>query len=210
MWLNFFDKIYLINLLHRQDRLLKSAELLEEYGIPYERVGAIYDPEQGARGLRNTMLKIFSEVLENSYKNVLILEDDLRFVVGKELFHHTMDSVVNQIPENYLLCYLGGQPTNGYSSFYSANLLPVTKYFATHSVIYSLQGVKEIMIRDMGYPIDNWMTDNIQTQGRCYAVNPLLISQQPGVSDIGGLYIDWTPFIQVRHEQKINELNARR
>jgi len=208
-WLKSIDKIYLVNLLHRQDRLLKSAELLEEYHIPYERFQAIHDKEQGARGLRDTMIKIFSEIIENNYKNTLIFEDDVSFCLDSFWFHDTMNKVVEQLPENYHLCYLGGQATGRLSHFHSANLIPVIKYFATHSVLYSLHGVKEIMARDFGYPIDNWIVESIQPMAHCYCTYPLLCSQRPDISDIGGQFIDWTPFIQGRFQQRVLEIGKR-
>lgn len=210
MWTSFFDKILLVNLPHRTDRLLESMDQFEEYEIPFERWKATHDPVEGARGLRDTMMEIFQTAIENRLENLLIFEDDVKFVQERLWFHDTMEKVVKQLPPNYWLCYLGGQATNGFSSFYSPNLLPVTKYFATHSVIYSLQGMKEIITRGMDFPIDNWIVDSIQTEGNCYAVNPLLCSQRPGMSDIGGQFTDWRPFIEMRHEQKINELHAGR
>jgi len=204
-WLSFVDKIYLVNLQSREDRLLESAELLEEYSIPYEVFPAIKDT-QGARGLRDTMLLIFNEAIENNYENILVLEDDVSFVEPPSTFHDTMNNATKQLPENYHLFYLGGQPTAGYSHCHSANLLPAIKYFATHAVVYSKQGVKEILGRNMDFPIDNWLVDTIQTEGFCYAVNPILCSQRPSFSDIGGQPMDWNPFIVHRHNQKVAEI----
>lgn len=206
-WTNFFQKVYLVNLSHRVDRLLASTELLEQYQIPYTRVSAIHDKEQGARGLRDTMLLIFKEAQENNYDNILVLEDDISFVLEKPLVDDVMNSAVEQLPPNYYLLYLGGQPTAGFKGFYSNNLLPANQFFATHAVAYSKRGIKEIMSREMGYPIDNWMVTNIQTQGYCYCTNPMLASQRPDVSDIGGQFIDWRPFMDTRFNQKLNELH---
>lgn len=209
MWTDFFNNIYLINLAKRTDRLLQAVQHLDEYQVPYSLITAIEKPN-GAEGLRDTMNLVFEDAIKNDYSNILVLEDDVLFVKEKYWVDETMKNVIAQIPENYWCCYLGGQPTAGYSNFYSTNLLPVIKYFATHAVMYSIQGIKEIITRGIGYPIDNWLVSEIQTKGHCYAVHPLLASQRPGVSDIGGQFIDWNPFIQIRHEQKINELHGRR
>lgn len=209
MWTYFFDQIYLINLSHRTDRLLDTTEQFELYEIPYKRVEAVYNDQQGAEGLRDTMLKIFQDATDNNYERILVFEDDVQFVVEKAIVDATMQGVLEQLPDNFLLLYLGGQPTAGFSNFYTANLLPAIKYFATHAVAYSRQAIKEIMARGMGFPIDNWLVDNIQTLGNCYTVHPLIASQRPGMSDIGKTFIDWRAFIEARHEQKINELQAR-
>jgi hypothetical protein len=117
-----------------------------------------------------------------------------------------MNKVFEQLPDNYHLCYLGGQATGGYSHFHSPNLLPAINYFATHSVIYSLQGAKEILARKMEFPIDNWIVGQLQNDKRCYAVHPILCTQRAGFSDIGGNHMDWGPFIEPRHNQKIAEM----
>lgn len=207
-WLNFFDAIYVINLAKREDRLLEIAKHFQEYGIPFQRVQAIEDG-QGAKGLRDTMVNLFTQSIEEKKQNILVFEDDAKIVEQKFWFTDTMNAAVTQLPPNYHLFYLGGQATGGYPSQYAANLMTVNKYYATHAVAYSFQGMKEILSRGMGYPIDNWLVDEIQPLGHCYAVHPVLASQRPGFSDIGHAEINWDPFIVAKHYQKYSELKGR-
>lgn len=208
-WINFLDKIYVLNLTKRTDRLLQTTKDFEEFEIPFERVSAIEDNEQGARGLRDTMYNLFNDAIENNYEHILIFEDDCKIITTKEVFDETMEAVVKQLPDNYHMCFLGGQASHRFSHFHSANLLPVTMYFSTHSVIYSKQGIKEIMARDFLYPIDNWYVTEIEPLGHSYCVHPLLCSQYAGYSDIGRNEIDWEVFIVPRHAQKINEMRGK-
>lgn len=207
-WINYFDAIYVINLLKRQDRLLEITEHFEEYEIPFTRVQAI-ENSNGAEGLRDTMLIIFNEAIDNGYNNILVFEDDAKFIMEKQWVDEVMENVIKQLPENYWLCYLGGQPTGGYSNFYSPNLLPAIKYFSTQSVMYSKQGIKEIMARGIGFPIDNWIVDEIQTQGNCYAIDPMLCVQREGFSNIGHAEINWQPFMKPKHDQELNKMRTR-
>jgi len=207
-WIDFFDAIYVINLLKRQDRLLDITQHLEEYEIPFKRWSAVEKPN-GAEGLRDTMIQIFNHSVENDYQNILVFEDDALFVEQPLTVHNTMNEVVKQIPENYLLCFLGGQPTGGYNSFYSPNLLPVHKYFSTHSVMYSRAVINEILGRGLGFPIDNWYVDEIETLGNCYATNPLLCTQRSGFSDIGKSEINWNLFIEPKHRQELAKLHSK-
>lgn len=207
-WPSFIDNVYLVNLAQREDRLLESAKLFEEYEIPYEVFPAIKDT-QGARGLRDTMLKIFNDTIEKKYENILVFEDDVKFIEDKITFHDILNKAIKQLPENYHILYLGGQPTGGYSHFHSPNLLPAIKYFATQSVIYSKQGIKEILGLGMDFPIDNWLVDVVQPMGFCYAIHPILCSQREGFSDIGGNIMDWHPFIEPRHNQKVAEITRK-
>jgi GR25 family glycosyltransferase involved in LPS biosynthesis len=208
MWLDSISKIYIVNLQKRVDRLLETAQLMEDYEIPYTVFPAI-ERENGAEGLRDTMNLLLQTIVENGYANTLVFEDDVKFIEDKFWFHDTMNNAMSQLPENYHLLYLGGQPTAGYSHFYSANLLPAIKYFATQSVIYSLQGAIEILAMKMDFPIDNWIVNELQPYNRCYAIHPILCSQRAGFSDIGGNYMDWHPFIEPRHNQKVIEITKK-
>ena len=207
-WLSFFDEIFVLNLSKRQDRLLEITEHFEEYEIPFKRIESI-ENSNGAEGLRDTMLLIFEDAIDKGRENILVFEDDCEIIKGKEIFHDIMNKAIEQLPENYLMFFLGGQPTGGYSSFYSNNLLPVIKYYSTHSVCYSKRGIKEILQRGMEYPIDIWYVDVIQPLGNCYAVDPILTTQREGYSDIGKNEINWTPFIVAKHQQEINKLRSR-
>ena len=203
MWTDFFGQIYLINLDKRMDRLLNSIDQCLEYNIPFKRISAIEDKESGARGLRDTMNIIYQDAIDNNYDAILVLEDDFLFVENPNSF---MGEVVKQLPENFHLCFLGCQPTNGFQYRYSANLLNLQKAFATHSVIYSKQCIKEIMSMGMGYPIDNWLVDNIEPLGQTYCTYPFLCTQYESFSDIGRTMINWQPFMQPRYEQKLAEM----
>jgi len=207
-WLKSIDRVFVINLHKREDRLLEITEQLEQYGIPFQRVSAI-EKLNGAEGLRDTMDFIFKMSLDCNLQNILVFEDDAKFILGVEEFHLVMNKVFEQLPPNYLMCFLGGQPSAGYSSRYSPNLLPAIKYFSTHAVIYSNQGMKEIVTKDFGYPIDNWYVDVVQPIGHCYAVDPILATQRAGFSDIGKNYIDWNLFIEPKHNQEVSKMNHR-
>lgn len=205
-WISKVERIVCLNLLHREDRFIAFTEQAEKYSIPFERVNAIYNEQQGAAGLRDTMAALFNEQIAKNAYHTLVFEDDASILVEPFWFHEYMNKVMEQLPENYHMVFLGCQLTNRVSHFHSPNLIPVSKAFSTHAVLYSLQGMKEIMARNFGYPIDNWMVDEIQTLGQSYCTFPLLCSQVPGVSDIGKNFIDWTPFIVDRYNQKVGRL----
>lgn len=207
-WVAKIDRIVCLNLTHRTDRLLDFTEQMENYQIPFERISAIHDKERGARGLRDTMVQLFTEEIEKGTEHILVFEDDAECVVEPQRFHLTMDSIVEQMPANYHMILLGCQLTGRINSFYTPNLIQVVKAFSTHAVLYSLQGMKEIINRGIGFPIDNWMVESVQPLGQTYCTYPLLVSQKPGHSDIGGQFISWKPFMDVRYQQKINEYHS--
>lgn len=204
-WLNFIDEVFLVNLAKREDRLFESAKLMEESNIPYKIFPAIEKPN-GAEGLRDTMVLLFEEILSKGYKNVLVFEDDIKLVLEPFWFHDTLNKVCEQLPENYHTCNLGPQLTTIPSHYHSTNVINVQKAFNTQSMIYSKQGIKEIMSRGMGFPIDTWFVENIQILGHSYCSFPLVCSQRAGFSDIGKNEINWGPFIEGRFQQKVNEM----
>ncbi len=205
-WKDFFDCIYLINLEKRVDRLFNAVEELEKFDIPYKRICAV-EKENGAEGLRDTMLIIFREAEEQGYQNILVFEDDILFL--DEDVNLEMNKVVEQLPKDYRLLFLGAQYSNGFTHFHSPNLLPVTKAFATHATCYSALAIKEILAFGMQFPIDNWMVTDVQTRGGCYGTYPLLATQREGYSDIAKNTLSWRPFIDGRYAQKIAELKSR-
>lgn len=204
-WTDTINRIVCLNLAKREDRLLAFVEQAEKYGIPFLRYEAREDKEQGARGLRDTMTKLFNEEVQNGTEHILVFEDDAMAVCDEETFHITMNKVVQQMPSDYHMIFLGCQITGRIQEFISENIFPVTMAFSTHAVLYSLAGMKAVLASDLQYPIDNHLTVTVQPLGKCYAVHPLLFSQVPGHSDIGHNFIDWGPFIVQRHEQKIVE-----
>lgn len=203
MWQDFFDKIYVINLKKRIDRLIEVTEEMAKYNIDFELVTAIED-EEGARGLRDTMVKIFKEAHKNKYESILVFEDDAMWVQSPEII---MDNAINQLPKDWRILYLGCQPSGGFSHSVGGNLLAVRKPYATHAWAISKQGIIDILsFPEMEYPIDNWIVDNINSMGGLYCTNPLLCTQRPGHSDINKNFIDWRPFMDVRFQQKLAEM----
>lgn len=175
--------------------------MAEQYSIPFERVSAIED-EQGARGLRDTMKQVFKEGIDNNLQNTLVFEDDAEPIIEPVWLHEYMRKVMEQLPQDYHMVFLGCQLTGNACQMISENLIRVHKAFSTHAVLYSLQGMKEIMARDFGYPIDNWYVQDIQPMNKSYCTYPFLVSQRDGVSDIGKQFISWKPFLEQRFNQQ--------
>lgn len=207
-WVDKISNIVVLNLPHREDRLLKFSQQADEYEIPYNRKSAIKKPN-GAEGLRDTMLDLFTTSISAGIKNILVFEDDCIIIVPPPIFHDTMNKVIEQLPENYLMCFLGCQITGKISHFHSGNIIQADKMYSTHAVLYSLNGMMEVVSRGFKYPIDNYYVDEIEPIGKSYCVYPLLCSQDSGYSDICQNEINWRPFIEARYETKIGEHNGR-
>ena len=79
------DKGYLINLPHRVDRLNESTKILNELGFSgyeiFEGV-VIEEKEYKKLGCTASYLKIFEEIINSGYEDVLVFEDDIKLMKG--------------------------------------------------------------------------------------------------------------------------------
>ena len=118
---SFFDKIYVLNLDHRVDRMNKMREKLSKNGIKnFKRFPAINGYQKphvdhwrrqkyffdtpGAYGVLMSAYFIIQDAIKNKYYQILILEDDV-------LFHKDFNNLFNQkiknIPPYWKLLFLG-------------------------------------------------------------------------------------------------------
>jgi GR25 family glycosyltransferase involved in LPS biosynthesis len=98
------DKVYLINLERRKDRLEKSTKLLNENNIIFER----FDAVDGKALINNTYmnagqygnyishLRVLDKCLENDVNVVAIFEDDVEFC---ENFEKEFNRLYEYIPK---------------------------------------------------------------------------------------------------------------
>lgn len=98
----YFDKVVVINLDKRTDRLEKISKQLDELGIVFERFSAIdCTGKNPMLANRDSHVEVWKQ---NLGKKVLILEDDAYFVEG---FQERFDEVIQTLPENWDVFYLG-------------------------------------------------------------------------------------------------------
>ena len=100
----YFDKVVVINLDRRQDRMERLGPQLEELGIKYERHSAVDGKAIGISPMiAGTMSHV--EVLKK-YRDqkILILEDDAYFVKD---FNEKFEIVMQTLPDDWDIFYLG-------------------------------------------------------------------------------------------------------
>lgn len=214
MWQSHFDKILLINLPQRTDRLTAALNELARFGIQSEVMPAIHQ-ENGAYGLFLTLLGVFKMAEAEGWGNILIFEDDVQFSV-ENLTQH-LDTMVQEL--KYLdwdLFYLGGNVNAPLIRVPKCDyLLRCNMVLSTHAVAYSKQGWK-LLLQEMcrisekgaysGEPIDMTLARIIQPQGRTYVSYPLLAVQRPGWSDVENRDTDYKIFIQDRYNERLKQV----
>lgn len=203
MWA-FFDKIYLINLKHRRDRLFNSIEQLHKYKIPYDVWEATYE-QNGMEGIYLTLTSILKHSLENKYDNILLLEDDFKLLVDPNDY---IETCLLQLPEDYDMFYLGANiPTPRDAQYYSQNLIRVTRALALHAVAISAEGMKKILRLPKILPIDLNICTRIHPLGKTFISNPLIATQYEGFSDVMKFPINYKSYIDDRYEHVLKSIN---
>ncbi len=203
MWFNYFQKIGLINLPHREDRLADSTKILNDYNIPFEVITAILNKEAPCVGLVHTMQKFFQQCLRDGLERCLLFEDDLSPLVTPEVLNETMEGVVSHVQSNWDFIYLGCNPAGGFSAFLYPNLLRMRFGYNTHAVAYSKRTMEYIANHEIAEPIDNKLVRDYMPNSVVLATYPILFTQKPGFSDIGGQHTDWSDMIEKRFEQQV-------
>jgi GR25 family glycosyltransferase involved in LPS biosynthesis len=101
---DYFDKVIVINLDRRTDRMEKLAPQLEKLDIQYKRFSAVdgkkLDIDPIVAGLQSH-LQVMKQI---AGQRVLILEDDALFV---EDFNEKFEKVMQTLPEDWDIFYLG-------------------------------------------------------------------------------------------------------
>lgn len=187
MGIEFFDKIFVLNLPERTDRLELILQELRDNEIQATVIDAVKH-ETGWKGLLLTMKKVFTVSLKDGHKNILVLEDDVQFVAPVKNF---LSEVLPQLPERYHCFHLGvnllSVPTR-----VSENILRISSAYSTHCVLYSREAMERILpLLDTPIPYDILLMQQIQPMGHCYASLPQLAIQRPGHSDIENKFVDW-------------------
>lgn len=102
-----FDKIYIINLAHRQDRRDEMQAELAKIGLslqdPHIMLFTAVKPDSagewpsiGAKGCFMSHLGVLQHAKQSGYSNILILEDDLNFVAK---FNEKLTALMQKITE---------------------------------------------------------------------------------------------------------------
>jgi GR25 family glycosyltransferase involved in LPS biosynthesis len=179
---DYFDKVVVVNLDKRTDRLEKITKQLDDLGITFERFSAI--DGTGKNPIiagRDSHLQVWRD---NLGKKVLVLEDDAYFV---EDFQERFDQVIQTLPENWDVFYLGalldkmtGKVIKVNNDWYRQIVSTGTQAYCVHPDIMQYC-IDRLEIYD-GY-IDVGLRILAEDMN-AYITQPNLVTQYPGYSDL--------------------------
>lgn len=179
---DYFDKVVVINLDKRVDRLEKITKQLDDLGITFERFSAIDGTGKNPMlANRDSHLQVWRE---NLGKKILVLEDDAYFV---DDFQERFDQVIQTLPENWDVFYLGalldkmtGKVIKVNNDWYRQIVSTGTQAYSVHPDIMQYC-IDRLEIYD-GY-IDVGLRILAEDMN-AYITQPNLVTQYPGYSDL--------------------------
>jgi glycosyl transferase family 25 len=93
---NLIDKIFVINLKSQPERLEQFYRDMKDFGIQPDQI-ELFDAVYGEYGIGCTAshIEILKIAKRRDYKNVLIFEDDFKFLISKEKFDSKIKEFFN-------------------------------------------------------------------------------------------------------------------
>jgi len=187
---NHFDRIFLINLPERTDRLMESLDECAKVGIQ-NRVEIREGIKTGPQGLTHVMHRILSEV--DSSETILIMEDDVKFVNNPT---KTLTLAMEQIQwDDWDMLYLGALTKQRlhlrYPSWYRL------KYgYCCHAIVFNRRIIPTVRLLlqsflDKDAVVDRLLAGYIQPIYSCYLISPMIADQRPSFSDLENKVTDY-------------------
>jgi GR25 family glycosyltransferase involved in LPS biosynthesis len=206
----YFDKIYVLNLKKRDDRLATIKKRLtfvdiEDYevfngvdGSVMKRLWEVYSEKNSYFknssyvGCSLSHLSIYQHAIEKNYNRILIIEDDDRV---HRSANKMMEIYSSQVPEWEDLLYLGYIPLSDDCTrwdynvtgrfidknvFVAKNLWGLYGYGITQNL---MKEMIEVYNNDFPMEIDRYFVTKIQPRGNSYGVTPQLFAADDGYSD---------------------------
>lgn len=199
------DKIYVINLEHRKDRLTNFMNQMEQVGLKdkVERIDAVYKKEFGLLGCVKSHILVLDKIINSDYKNVLVCEDDFRFYNRNKAKEY-----LNSLELNFdydVISFSANEEASGFtitpseylflnkvSGVQTTSCYLINKNFCKtlydnfQASAYWLERTKN----PQSYALDIYWK-RLQPISKWYLTNPKLGFQEPGYSDIENKCVDY-------------------
>lgn len=186
----YFDRVVVINLDRRPDRMDRLGPQLDELGIKYERFSAVDAKELDIKGY--TAGTRSHTAVWNKYKDqkVLILEDDALFCEG---FNEKFAEAIETLPDNWDIFYLGALVDKHTGKVTKINEHWSRQIVSTGTQAYcinpkNLENFYE-EIKDKEWFIDVELRV-LAEQYNAYIAQPNLVTQFPSYSDLREKEVD--------------------
>jgi len=191
---SFIDKVVYINLDRCPERNKKMKEILKPFGDKVLRFNAINIPGKGWLGCSKSHVGVLEMAIENKWKNVLVLEDDIEWN-RNEISYKNLQNILNT---NWDVILFGGSwsrfDTNSYkliSSHATSSYLVNSNYFET--LLHNFKEGCALLENEYGYKftIDRHWQPLIE-KDNWFLIVPNIFYQGQGFSCIDNKNVDYT------------------
>jgi glycosyl transferase family 25 len=209
----YIDKVFYINLEYRTDRKKEIEDELNNSNISYERFNAILTPDFGIVGCTKSHLEVLKIARAKKYKTILIVEDDFKFIVSKDiiekniklLFDTRLDNSTHlntTNPIDFDVCMLSYNLIKSESYNEAPFLTKVLEvqtasgYIVNESIYDKLIELYEYAIPLLESTKQHWIYANdqiwkrLQPNSKWYCFTERLGIQRPSYSDNGKSFCD--------------------
>ncbi len=181
---DYFDRVVVINLDRREDRLRQFESQTKDLGIDFVRYSAVDAQAFGIDGTKacsRSHRQVLVDAKADGVDRLFVFEDDAEF---RPNFNQAFERITKVIPDDWQMFYLGSWP-------YSIIDVGIEGLRLTHGNITThAYGAKREIFDDLiacslneSQPIDvmyGLMHPNIKT----YMAHPSIVTQAIGISDI--------------------------
>jgi GR25 family glycosyltransferase involved in LPS biosynthesis len=181
----YFDRIVLINLERRKDRMEESTAQLQRLDMPNHSTTLFtgHDmPGDGNRGCTASHRGVLELICHHRWQRTLILEDD--FHVNHDDCQERFAAMIGDVPDDWEMLYLGGHYGKAPLGRVSPHVIRCDNMMTTSSYAVTLDFARRMAPWICGVgPIDTLYFGEHQ-KGRSYIFQPRLMKQRAGYSDL--------------------------
>ena len=181
---DYFDKVVVINLDRRSDRMKKLDSQLKELGIKYERFSAVDAIQLNIDPIVAGLKSHLQVMKDNQGKKVLVLEDDAYFV---DNFNEKFEKVMQTLPEDWDIFYLGALVPKDVGQINMVNRHWGIQILTTGSQAYCIKPEMQYYfisrLEEYNSYIDIGLRDFAKGY-KPYITQPNLVTQFPSYSDL--------------------------
>ena len=194
-----FDKVFIINLDRRGDRMLEIKTEMEKIGVKdYERISAVdgqkltgnFKVAIGHVGCSLSHLNVVKLAKERGYKNYVVFEDDAVFC---DNFQETFSEYLKQVPAGWDCLFFGGSHVKGFHKV-NDKVIKMNGSYTTHAMIINhtlYDKLIHIWNTFHGTAEVDVALAKLHREHACYSFTKSLAWQRAGYSDILEKYDDY-------------------